>query len=453
MNHQQLKKTLVFTLILFFGYESNYVLAQNPTDSLHLTLEQVVQRGMDSSKKLHISTAKIDEAMAKWKQTKDALLPNIKLSFSPSEAFMLTRKLQIDGMMPHPMDLPSSSTVYMATLGINQTIFAGNQYRYAQKSSELLHHIAQLNAASDSENVKLDLIQSYINLYKINENQKILDKELEDVQERLDEVTKFRDQGLATDNDVLRFKLQKANVEMTQIDLMNNRMVANYALCILLGLPEGTLIAVENQLPQPTNVPSLSELTQNALSQREELAVFDSQNQLREIEINRIKKQRLPTLGAGINSYYINPNDKFIPDKNSYLVPITIGLNLSWNVSSMYKTKNKIAEAQAMQTETKIAQSATEDQVKIDVNKHYLNYLQSLKKVQVLQTSIEQAQENDRTMELKYQNQLVTTTDRIDAQTMLYQALVNLNIAKANVATAYFQLLRASGKLKNNFNF
>jgi outer membrane protein TolC len=50
-------------------------------------------------------------------------------------------------------------------------------------------------------------------------------------------------------------------------------------------------------------------------------------------------------------------------------------------------------------------------------------------------------------MELKYRNQLATTTDRIDAQTMLYQSLVNLGLAKADAAIAYYQLLRSAGML------
>ena len=447
------RKVLVCLSLLFVYGLSGKIRAQTIDDTIHFSLQDAIQRGVDSSKTLIISTARIDEAMARWKQTRDAILPHISIGFNPSEAFILTRTLQIDGMMREPMKLPSHTTLYMGNLSISQTIFAGNQYRYAQKSAALLHQIAQYNAASDSEDVKIDLIQSYINLYKIDENQKVLQKELVDVMERLKEVEQFRDQGLATDNDVLRFKLQKANVELAQIDLYNNRMIANYALGILLKLPVGTYISVDTTLFYPEQVPGLQELTQTAMRERSEIAVYNTQNQLSAIQIKKIKGQKLPTIGAGISSYYINPNSKFFPDKHTFLFPITIGLNLGWNISSLYTTKNKVAEAEIQKKEVEVAQSATVDQISMDVYNHYLNYLQSLKKIQLLQTSIEQAHENDRIMELKYQNQLATTTDRIDAQTLLYQSLINLNIAKADASTAYYKLLKATGKLNKSLTF
>lgn len=416
-------------------------------DTLHLSLSEVVRRGLDSSKTLHISTAKVDAAITQWQQARDAALPDIKASLTGSEAFILTRTLQIEGLMRQPMQLPAQNTLYLGNLGINEAIFAGNQLRYAKQSAALLHKVAVLNVQNDSEDVKFNLIESYINLYKIDENQKILAQELQDVQGRLDEVIQFKNQGLATDNDVLRFKLQKAKVELTQIDLDNNRAVANYALCILLGLPEGSFIQVDSVSGNPGEIGSLADLIDRALVDRKEIGVFNYQNQLSAINIKKLKDERLPTLGAGITGYYLNPNSQFIPPANSFLVPVTVGLNLSWHISNLYTSKHKIAAAKIQQNEVQIARDATVDKVKIDVNKQYYSYLQSLKKIEVLQTAVAQARENDRIMELKYQNQLATTTDRIDAQTMLYQSLVNLSIAQADVTTSYYQLLRATGTL------
>lgn len=435
------------SFILLLGGGLLSALTASAQDTLHLSLAQVIRQGLDSSKTLHISTAKVDEAISHWQQTKDAAFPDIKASFTGSEAFILTRTLQIKGLMREPMQLPADNTLYLGNLGINEAIFAGNQMRYARQSADLLHRIAVLNVENDSEDVKADLIESYINLYKIDENQKILVQELQDIQGRLDEVIQFKDHGLATDNDVLRFKLQKAKAELTQIDLDNNRIVANYALCILLGLPEGTYIQVDSTLYNPSGIPSLPELIDKAITERKEIGIDNYQNDLSLINIKKVKDERLPTLGAGITGYYINPNSQFFPPENSFLVPVTVGLNLSWHISTLYTSRHKIAAAKIQHRELQIARDETVDKIKVEVNKQYYEYLQSLKKVDVLQTAVAQAKENDRIMELKYQNQLATTTDRIDAQTMLYQSLVNLSIAQAEITTAYYQLLRATGAL------
>jgi outer membrane protein TolC len=421
--------------------------AQSVQDSVHISLQQAIQTGLDSSKQLKISQAKIQEALAQYEQTKDRRLPEIKASFMASEAFIPTRTLQIKGLMDKPIKLPATSMISLGTLGINEAIFAGNKMRYAEQSADLLKKIATLNASNDKEDVALSIIQAYINLYKIDENLKIVEQNLADVQGRLDETIKFKSQGLATQNDVLRFQLQKANVELTQIDLQNNRAVANYAMDVLLGLPDNTVLKVDSVVGETTHVPALADLIQQAMQSREDLAVFQYQGQLSDVNIKNIKADKLPTLGAGLTTYYLNPNKQFFPPAHSFLVPVTLGLNLSWNISNLYTTKHKVDEAQVKQQEVQVAESATVDKIKVGVNTDYRAYLQSQQRINVLETAVEQARENDRIMELKYRNQLDTTTDRIDAQTMLYQSLVNLGLAKADAAVAYYQLLRSTGTL------
>lgn len=449
--HQH-SKPLIFSIAMLFSVAFPS-LSANAQDTLHIGLRQAIQQGLDSSKTLHISQSEIDAAMARFKQTRDARLPDIKAGFTGSEAFIFTRTFQMKGLMKEPMTLPDKATMYMGTLTANQAIFAGNQLRLASESAALLHKIAQLNTECDSEQVTFNVIDAYITLFKIDESLKITEQELLDIQGRLDETIQFKDQGLATDNDVLRFKLQKAKAELSQIDLENSRAVANYALCIMLGQPDGVFLKVDSIYNQQNDVPALNDLMSKALLERKEINVYQYKSQLSDLNIKKINGEKLPTLGLGITGYYINPNSQFFPPQNSFIVPAMVGLNLSWHISSLYTSKHKIAEAKIQQSEVKIAQQATIDQVKIDVNKQYHDYLQSLKKIQVLHTAVEQAQENDRIMELKYKNQLATTTDRIDAQTMLYQSLTNLSIARAEAVTAYYQLLRATGILNEQTDF
>lgn len=416
-------------------------------DSLHISLQQAVKMGLDSSKQLKISEAKVQEAMARYQQMKDKQLPEIKASYMASEAFIPTQKIQIKGMMQKPFYLPSTSMIYIGQFGVNEAIFAGNKLRYAEQSANLLEEIAKLNTANDQQDVIFMIIQSYINLYQIDENLKIIAQNLNDVRGRLDETIKFKNQGLATENDVLRFQLEKSQVELTQIDLKNNRSVANYAMDVLLGLPDNTILHVDSIGHTADNVPSLKQWIGDALQHREDLAVYQYQNQLNDVNIKNIKADKLPTLGAGFTTYYLNPTKQFFPAANSFLVPMTLGLNLSWNISSLYTTRHKLSEAEIQQHEVQIAESATADKIRVDVSKSYHAYSDALQKITVLGTAVEQARENDRIMELKYRNQLATTTDRIDAETMLYQSLISLGLAKAEAATDYYQLLRSAGML------
>lgn len=416
-------------------------------DSLHLSLRQAVSRGLDSSTRVALSAAAVREAVARYEQAKDHALPQIKVSYMASEAFIPTRTLQIPGLMKNPVRLPATSMVNLGTLSIEEPIFAGHKLRYAKESARLLEQVASLKDSSARNQVMLAVIHSYINLYEIDENLKITARNLADIEGRLQETQKFMNQGLATENDVLRFQLQRANVELTRIDLQHNRAVANEAMDVLLGFADSTVVAVDSPAREPAAAPSLDSLVAVALARRADLAAYRYQDSVSAIHIRDIKAGKLPTLGAGVTTYYLNPNKKFFPPAHSFLVPVTLGLNASWNISSLYTTSHKVAEAAVQREEVQLGRRATAEKIRREVTQGYHGYLQALQKIQVLHTAVAQATENDRIMELKYRNQLATTTDRIDAETMLYQSLVNLALAKADAALAWYTLQQATGGL------
>ena len=74
-------------------------------------------------------------------------------------------------------------------------------------------------------------------------------------------------------------------------------------------------------------------------------------------------------------------------------------------------------------------------------------YQTALEKIKILQVAVDQATENERITESKFKNNLVNTTDRIDAQTQLYQARVNLELAKSDATISYYDVLKSTGKI------
>jgi outer membrane protein len=113
----------------------------------------------------------------------------------------------------------------------------------------------------------------------------------------------------------------------------------------------------------------------------------------------------------------------------------------------LWTSKNKLAEARIQRDEVAINKGITTDNVKNEVNQDYQQYLTALNKVQLLQTSIEQAGENNNILESKYKSNIASATDRADAETLLYQAQINLELAKADAGLAYYTLLKSTGKL------
>src|SRR5581483_9071992 len=151
--------------------------------------------------------------------------------------------------------------------------------------------------------------------------------------------------GIVTKNDVLRFQLQRANVELNQLDLESNRKIINYDLDILLGLPETTNINIDQIVEADRNVGPLSSYIDTALANRQEVKELALQHQVAETNIKSVRANQLPTLAASVGGYYVDVNANPLPKSGNYITPITLGVTFSWNFSSLWTNKNKISEA------------------------------------------------------------------------------------------------------------
>jgi len=412
-----------------------------------LTLDEAVQLGIQNSKQLKRSQYKIDEALTRVEQAKDARLPSAKVSFQYLHALMLSRVIEIPGLTKDPVKLPFDFPAYMGTLSVSEPIFAGHQLKYARQSADLMVQMSRLDADKDKDDITWVVIESYINYNKILQNQLIVAQNMQDVQGKLEEITKYEGQGLATRNDVLRYQLQQSQLQLTEIELENNRRIANYNMNVLLGLPDSTQLI----LPAPTyklnENPVFTDLLQQAESNRRELQDLSYQTKLSDINVKQIHDKRLPTVSATGGMYYINPTGQVIPTHNNLIAPITLGIGASWDIGTLYTNKNKEKEAAIQRQELNTAKDQQLDEIHKDVNKNYILYKQSLEKIKVLQDAVTQAEENERITESKFKNNLVNTTDRIDAQTLLYQARVNLELAKSDATIAWYDMLHSTGKI------
>ena len=412
-----------------------------------LTLDEAVQLGIQNSKQLKLSQEKIEEAGTRLAQAKDNFLPSATVSFQYLHALMLSRLIEIPGVTKDPIKLPFDFPAYVGTVSVNEPIWSGNKLRYAKQSADIMVQLSKIDADKDKEDVTYLVIASYLNFDEILENQLIVAQNMQDVDSKLQQITKYESQGLATQNDVLRFQLQKSQQQITEVELESNRKVANYNLDILLGLPDTTEIILP-QLAYKTNEAfALGDLFTQAEANRRELQDLSYQTKLSDINVKKIHDQRLPTFSATGGMYYINPTGEVIPTHNNLIAPITLGVGASWDIGTLYKNKNKESEAAVQRRELNTQRDQSLDDIHEDVHKQFVAYQTALAKLKLLQVAVDQAQENERVTESQYQNNLVTTTDRIDAQSQLYQARINLQLAQSEATIDYYNVLRSTGKI------
>jgi outer membrane protein TolC len=409
-----------------------------------ITLDEAVKLGLDYSKTLKLSKSKVEQAVSEFNQAKDRSLPTGSATYGYTHAEIPANRLALG---PESFNLPNRADAYLGIVTLNQTIFEGNKLKYARQSTDLLTQVARLDIDNDKDQITYDIISSYYALYKVLQSKKVVAQNLTTIDGQIKQAQRFFDQGLVTKNDVLRFQLQRSNIELNGIDLETNRRIINYNLNVLLGLPEGTQLNIAQITEADRQVAPLSNYLDTAMNSRPELQQFDLRTKVAETNIKSIKANNSPKLAASVAGYYVDANINPIPKSGNFITPLTAGLTLSWNFSSLWTNKNKVVEAKIQREQTVINKSITVDRIKDEVNQSYQSYSQALHRIQLLQTSIDQAGENNKILESKYKSNIASATDRADAETLLYQAQINLELAKADAGLAYYTLLKSTGKI------
>src|SRR6187402_503023 len=313
--------SLALVAALFF---SNQAGAQDRT----ITIDEAIKLGLDNSKVLRLSQSKIDEAVAEYNQAKDRNLPTGGVSFAYNRAQIPANKLNFG---TEAITLPSSANAYLGIASLSETIFGAHKYRYALESTNLLTQISRLDAVKDRDQITYDIISSYYNLYKVLQSQKVVNQNLTTIDAQIHQAQRFFDQGLVTKNDVLRFQLQRSNVELTGIDLENNRKIINYSLDILLGLPESTQLNINQIVEAERPLAPLANYIDTAMVSRQEIAQLDLRNKVAETNLKDVRANTMPTLAASAGAYYVDVSGNPLPRSGNFITPITVGLTASWN--------------------------------------------------------------------------------------------------------------------------
>jgi outer membrane protein TolC len=184
---------------------------------------------------------------------------------------------------------------------------------------------------------------------------------------------------------------------------------------------------------------------QQALTTRPELgaADFRSKAALKNLDIAR--GGILPSISLIGETDYADPNRSYFPYVLGFKDNWALGVNLSWNITNLFTNRHNVDDASTMALEAKTSFDQLNDQVKMNVNQTYLNYTESQDKIKVAQTAIDQAQENYKELYDRYKNQVASSTDLSDAETLLLQARINYYNTQADAQLAYYQLLNSAG--------
>lgn len=394
------------------------------TSSFALTLDEAISKALENNNNYKKQSYILEEKQANYDLTTSAYHPKLDLSYNyvANKEAISTQK-----------DYSSASAI------ISYNLFNGFADKYNIQSAQLQEKSMQhtLNAA------KFDLIFNTKQLYiQYLSNKKLVDtmKLAYDLynQQYSDALHKY-DQGLLSKNDLLHINTQllqaQQNLQQAQSNSVINRLQLQNFMGVTLNKDE-----VIEDISQ--NTISLEEFDQTLLDNRSELLAM--QEQLSSIEATKKANDGnyYPKINTQVSYTKFGDNAQLDVSPEAFEDQQTATINLSWNLYNGFKdqSQEKILLSKKKQL------NADFDDLKLSIKLQYETAMQQYNVAKLnLETAtiaLEQADENYKIVNNRFQEGLSSATDLLDANYLLSQAKQNFDNAYYNKYLSYASLQR-----------
>lgn len=437
----KLKQILVSGIIGLLGIAP--LKASIDEDSLYLSIGQLFDRGMEQNLQLAADRLKEQIADDRARTARASRLPEINIGLNGG---FVGQPVVFEHGLSDPTcpDSPDWSQNY--AVNVSQPLYHGGRIRYAIRQADIEKEIAVLQTATDHADIKLSLLRQYLTLFSLYKQHVVLTRNINESERRLKDIRQMKEEGLITNNDVLRSEMQLTNNRLSLLETENNIRLTSQQLDILLGLDESLLLRPDTTLlDEVLRLDEYENYISQAYSNDPAMSLRMRQTDLARNNIQAVKAERMPQLSLYAANTLARPVSRTLADM--YNNAWNIGLSFSYPLSALYRSKHRIREARRQVDVYRNAEEQHRQQIRMTVWNAYLKHSEALARVDALKLSVKQAEENFRIMRNRYLNQLAILTDLLDADNLRLDAELQLTTARAQVVYTYYELQRAAGKL------
>ncbi|HSM62455.1 MAG TPA: TolC family protein [Gillisia sp.] len=414
-----------------------------------LTLQESIELGLKNSKDLKISQSKLKSSDAKVSEVNSMFLPQLKFMANYTRLSDNVPPFQVETPFS-PFPIKISETVldnYNLKLSLQQPLFTGFRLSSSKKAAEYNLNADESEYSKEMNNAAMNIHNAFWNYYRTQEVRDLMAKSLKQIENHLKDTKNFLENGLVTQNDYLKLQVQYSNTKLQLIEAENNAEVARAVFNKALGLPldASTEISADN-LEIQTSEYDFEELIKEAKASRDEIESLAFRYKAAEENITSVKAGWFPSIYLTGNYYYSNPNIRFQPLREEWNDTWDVGVTLSWDIWDWGMTSYRTTQAEELSIQTQTSLEKLNDNIEVEVFQSYLNIIKSKEKVDVSRLSLEQAFENYRITSEKYNEQLATSTDLIDAEVAELQAATNLTSSLIEYNLAKVRLEKSVGR-------
>ncbi|HEU4995709.1 MAG TPA: TolC family protein [Gemmatimonadaceae bacterium] len=439
-------------------------LAQRPAasmDTIRLSLEEAVTNGLRISDEVLLSAAQADIADAQVGNARAALLPQLRLSAAYTRTYESARSSAVSNVFNQP-------NTYTTNANVSQTLFQGGRIVATARSASSLAAAAHLDAQEQQALFTVTVQRAYLGALLAERLVELQETNLQLASARLTQVQQFQTAGRAAQYDVLRAKVERANIEPVAIQARNDRDLAHLELKRLLNLSlDRPLVLTSTVDPSAAQALVIAYLDSTALPNRPALRSAELVSRSRHFAVTAARADLFPTItwffqtgygafppfGFGfpsergsLNVQCGTASQPRLCQNGGWFEDRNMGVQFSWPLFDGLRAKSALQLAKAATRVADLQLQQEREQVAVEVARARAELQRAKSVFDGRRETSSEAQEAFRLASLRFTRGLSTQLEVSDAQLALLTAESGEARATFDLYLATAELARALGR-------
>lgn len=423
--------------------------------STAMTLQEAIDYAWINSTQIKNAQIEIADAEEQIVERRSVGLPQLSAELNYQRYLEVPRQVLPEAFVQliqalNPNEEVSREAAFFAqnnfTAGINldAMIFDGS-YFTALKAAKAYREYVQTDLKVQKREVKNRVVDAYLPVLLVNENLKLLDKNIDNLNKLLFETRQSYEAGFVEQLDVDRLELSLLNLQTERENLKRQKELALSSLKFTMGFPVDQPLVVEEEIKDLLSEVPDEELVQKVdYAARPEVRLIDQGLNLADLNVKVNKVAYLPTLrgyGAYQQQYQGNTSEDAFWAPNFY-----VGLRLNVPIFDGLNKKAKIQRAKLERDQTQNQKEELLNSITLEVNAARINYINAQKRLENQQKNLDLAERIYETTQIKYREGVGSSLEVTNAEQSLYETQSNYTQALYDTMVARFELDRALGQ-------
>ena len=431
-------------------------------DTIRLSLEDAISSGLRVADEVHLSAAQAQAADAQLDLARSNLLPQLRLASAYTHTFESARSSAVSPVFNQP-------NTYSASANLSQTLFQGGRLIATARAASALANAADLDVREQRALFTVSIQRAYLNALLADRMLELQQTNLQLASSRLTQVQQLQAAGRAAQYDVLRARVERANIEPLEIQARNDRDLAYLEVKRLLNFPvDQPLVLTSAVDPAGAQALVVAYLDSTALPDRAALRSAELSAQSRHFAITAARADLFPTISAFFQmGYQAFPPPSFgFPSirgaRAAEFCPVggtatacqnggwfedrSLGLQFSWPIFDGFRVKSALEAARAATRIADLQLQQTREQISVEVARARAELQRAKAVFDARRETSGEAQEAFRLASLRFTRGLSTQLEVSDAQLALLTAESTAARATNDLYLATAELARSLGR-------